>query len=153
MNTQKHQLTLWQLFRAGGWFPIFVFVLHLFLKFGVNIYAYWRRADMPLHFIGGLSIAYFVSGAFRHLSEKIPASEREGMLELLLIIGLTAAAAVFWEFGEYLLDKVWATNLQGGLENTMQDLLLGMAGGAVMILIRARQLRVEEKVMQEFISD
>jgi hypothetical protein len=47
---------------------------------------------------------------------------------------LTCAAALFWEFGEFIGDQYRGTYVQRGLGNTMRDLLLGTLGGIVFIV-------------------
>ena len=141
MENQKFRDMVVKLFWAGGWFPVGVFVGHLFLKFVVHIYWFWPRADMPLHFLGGMSIAYFVSGGWRFLSRQGAEPRQTALLELVLIVSLTATAAVFWEFGEFAGDQLFGFNLQVNLLNTMQDLILGMAGGFVIFFVRVWQLR------------
>lgn len=35
-----------------GWFPLLVFITHLFLIRLPHLYARWPHADMPIHFLG-----------------------------------------------------------------------------------------------------
>jgi hypothetical protein len=147
MDKRKILDALWKLFLAGGWFPVLVFLIHLFFFFVVNIYTFWPRADVLLHFLGGLSIAYFVSRSWQLVRNGSVNQEWENLLELVLIISLTATAAVFWEFGEYVLDRTFNGNLQVNLLNTMQDLFMGMLGSFVVFIVRIWRLRVENKVV------
>ncbi len=153
MEQRKFNRAVWKLFLAGGWLPVLVFLVHLFSFFVINIYAYWPRADMPLHFIGGLSIAYFVSRSCQLLLCDAENRSRDGLLELVLIISLTATAALFWEFGEYILDRVFGTNLQVSLLNTMQDLFLGMLGAFVVFAVRAWQLKAGPGMVEDVLSE
>jgi hypothetical protein len=59
---------------------------------------------------------------------------------LIVIITLTATAAVIWEFAEFLSDQVLETDLQGSIANTMQDQFLGILGGATWAFIFYRKL-------------
>lgn len=152
MKNKKLWSVILKLFKAGGWFPAAVFFGHLLLKFGVKIYSFWPDADMPLHFLGGLSIAYFVAGAFNVLSHESVKSSRSKLLELVLVVSLTATVAVFWEFGEFASDLVLGTYLQGGLVDTMQDLMLGMVGAFVVFFVRAWQMNMGLKEVKEFVS-
>jgi uncharacterized membrane protein len=131
-----------RLLAIGGWAPIAVFSLHLILVFAFDLYAGWPDADVPMHFAGGLAMAYFVSGCFRALTAGLAGRGRLVLLELVLALSLTATAAVAWEFTEFALDHLAGTNLQYSLANTMQDLALGMLGSIVFLVVRARQLRV-----------
>jgi hypothetical protein len=46
---------------------------------------------------------------------------------------LVSTVAVFWEFAEFLLDRFLGTDLQISLQNTMQDLLMGILGAATLV--------------------
>ena len=146
MEQRKLIQAVWKFFLAGGWFPVLVFVIHLFTFFVVNIYAFWPRADMPLHFLGGLSIAFFVSRSYQLLQGGMAKSNWESVIELVLIISVTATAAVFWEFGEFILDRTFKVGLQVSLLNTMQDLFLGMLGAVAVFVVRLWRLRAGIRV-------
>jgi hypothetical protein len=75
------------------------------------------------------------------------------VLELILIGSLTASAALCWEFAEFAIDQLLGTNVQVSLENTMIDLAMGMLGGMLLILIRARQLQVGANDLREITFD
>jgi hypothetical protein len=47
----------------------------------------------------------------------------------VLLLSLTATAAVFWEFAEFISDQWLNTHLQPSIANTMQDQFLGILGG------------------------
>jgi hypothetical protein len=126
---------------VGGWAPLVVFSTHVFLSRGLNAYRHWPPTDIPMHFAGGLAMAYFISRCFRELPREITRSHRVSILELLLIGSLTTSAAVVWEFVEFTCDRIFESNVQVSLANTMQDMALGMAGAAVVVAARARQLR------------
>lgn len=144
---------VWKVFKAGGWFPSLVFVSHLILKYIIQIYRYWPHADMPLHFFGGMSIAFFVSGSYQILRHEGAKRSRVVLLELVLIVSLTATAAVFWEFMEFASDHFFATNLQGSLLNTMMDLIMGMLGATIILTVRAIQLHAGMKEVRELVTD
>jgi hypothetical protein len=123
-------------------FPLTVFVVNLLLKYVVNIYQYWERADLPIHVIGGFSIAYFISGTYNLLPHETAKRHRTILLELILMGSLTASMAVFWEFCEFVMDLIFHTSVQESLSNTMLDLVMGMVGAVLMMLVRAWQLKV-----------
>ena len=129
-----------KLFRTGGWAPIAVLVLHLFLSRVLHAYRFWHDTDIPVHFAGGMAIAFFVSGLFRALPRKDAQRSRTVLLELVLMFSLTATAAVFWEFAEFIFDRTFGTNVQVSLANTMQDQAMGIMGALFLIAVRARQL-------------
>jgi hypothetical protein len=125
----------------GGWAPLLVFLAHVVGDLVFDVYDGWPAADVPMHFAGGLAMAFFVSRCVRPLTADVAKSSQSAALELVLAGSLTATAAVAWEFAEFTLDHVAGTNLQYSLANTMQDLALGLLGAAAFLAVRARQLR------------
>jgi hypothetical protein len=97
--------------------------------------------DIPMHFAGGVAMAFFVSRCFRALPREIVRSSRIVVLELILVGSLTMTAAVIWEFAEFTCDQIFGSNIQRGLGNTMRDMGLGIAGALVVMVLRARALK------------
>lgn len=116
-------------------FPMIIFLVHLVVK-ALRVYQIFPYVDIPLHYIGGLSIAYTSALILSYLeSEKIIAPLNK-LLFLLLLLSLTAMAAVFWEFAEFLSDQLLHTKLQPSIANTMQDQFLGVLGGGTWAVIQ-----------------
>ena len=132
----------WKVLKSGGWAPLLVFATHVFIDRVIGLYELYPPTDIPMHFAGGLAIAFFISTCFQNLPREAVKPERIAILELLLAGSLTATAAVFWEFAEFTLDQVFGTNVQIGLANTMKDMALGVGGAIAYMTIRSRQLRV-----------
>ena len=128
------------LLAIGGWAPLLVFVLHVVGDRAIDLYEVWPAADMPMHFAGGCSMAFFVSRCFRAASADLPRSSRLVVLELVLSLSLTVTAAVAWEFAEFALDHTVGTSLQFSLGNTMQDLAFGLLGCVAWLAVRAWRL-------------
>ncbi|MCB0076081.1 MAG: hypothetical protein KDD73_01585 [Anaerolineales bacterium] len=145
--------TAWKVVKVGGWFPLLVFALHVVISRILHLYLYWPTVDIPMHFAGGLSIAYFVSCAFQTLPRYFAQRSRTVLLELLLIATLTTTAAVCWEFAEFAIDQLLGSNVQVSLANTMQDMAMGMLGATFIILIRSRHLNVGFHDLREIASD
>ena len=51
------------------------------------------------------------------------------------MFSITATAAVFWEFVEFIGDRWLHTNIKISLANTMQDQFMGIMGGTTCVLI------------------
>ena len=130
-----------RIFRIGGWAPLLVFFIHEAGANIFNVYNHWPAFDVPMHFFGGLAIAFFFSRLFQTLPRELPYNQRVVVLEMILILSLTATAAVFWEFLEFGMDQTLGTNVQVSLANTMKDMALGIAGGCLYILLRMKTLR------------
>jgi len=120
----------------AGWAPLGVFGLHVVASRVLHLYVVYPPADIAMHGLGGIAIAYFFWRAARRASEAgaIGTLNRAGLG--VLVFGLTCAAAVFWEFAEYLSDRYMGTKAQLGLEDTLGDMLVGIVGGAAFLLQR-----------------
>jgi hypothetical protein len=138
---------------VGGWAPLFVFTVHVLVSRVFNGYRLWPSIDIPMHFAGGMAIAFFISRSFRHLPREPVTRSRVVVLELLLIGSMTATAAVLWEFAEFAIDQIFASNVQVSLANTMRDLAMGVSGGALCILVRSRRLRVGLRELRNLMGD
>jgi hypothetical protein len=134
---------------VGGWAPLLVFTIHAIASRGFHAYTRWPSLDIPMHFAGGLVMAFFLSRCFRALPREVVRSSRLVVLELILVGSLTTCAAVAWEFAEFTCDRVFDSNIQISLANTMQDLALGVAGATAFLVWRARQLRAGRRELQE----
>jgi len=137
----------------GGWAPLTVFLVHVFASRVLDAYRVWPHADIPMHFAGGVAMAFFLSQCFRALPREVVRSSRLVVLELVLIGSLTATAAVFWEFTEFIYDRAFGTNIQVSLANTMQDMAMGIAGALAFMVGRARQLRAGRRELREVAGD
>ena len=95
------------------------------------LYTRYPVLDIPMHFSGGLIVAWFYAAYFKN--------ERNGISRLggaLLIIGGTALVGVLWEFLEWSLDNFVFIEAQfmGGLNDTLFDLAMDLTGGLVVTL-------------------
>jgi hypothetical protein len=57
-----------------------------------------------------------------------------------LVLGFGAVLDILWEFGEYLLMKSGSSGLQLTYENTVQDLVMSLAGAAIAAVLVATLL-------------
>ena len=143
----------WKILKVGGWVPLLVFVTHVFISRVLHAYVIWPPIDIPMHFSGGVAIAYLISQCYQLLPRESVKRSRVVVLELMLIGSLTATTAVFWEFGEFTVDQLFGSNVQISLANTMQDLAMGILGSLVFILIRSRQLHAGIGELREITYD
>ena len=100
------------------------------------LYEAYPRTDVAMHFLGGIAIAYFLWRTAVLASQAGPLGSigRTGLG--VMVFGLTCAAAVFWEFAEYLSDRCLGTEAQLGLDDTLGDMLVGIMGGVTFLLCR-----------------
>lgn len=123
-------------------FDIIKITLAPFLIYLLNeiLYNFWPdlslawHLDNYLHIMGGMSIAAASIVALR-------LAERGGWLKInraivafFLVVALVMAAAVIWEFYEFLHDYFYGTHFQPSNSDTMKDLFMGTVGGAAWYL-------------------
>jgi hypothetical protein len=123
--------------RQAGWAPILVFLLHAVLSLAFHAYDKLPDLDLPMHFAGGVAIAYFLYHAVIQATQLGIIDAYKAFTRFALVWGYVCAAAVLWEFAEYLCDAVLGTMMQAGLRDTMGDMLCGIIGGTVFIVARA----------------
>ena len=123
-------------------YPVFSGVL-LFLLNAVfvsqNAYTQVQTLDIAMHFLGGCIVAWFLCLYFKNERKIIPK-----LAGALLIIGGTALVGILWEFFEWSLDNFVfiETQFMGGLNDTLFDLAMDLAGGLVVALFFRKQKRV-----------
>lgn len=125
--------SLWWLARTlrdAAWAPMLVLAFHLIASKIFDAYSAWPDLDVPMHLIGGIASAYWFHTASLHGSACSVLGPFHRLTHCLLVIGLTCAAAMGWEFAEFLSDRYLGTRMQcGDLNDTLLDMFLGMVGG------------------------
>jgi hypothetical protein len=122
------------LFKAG-FAPLFVFTFHILSTRVFGIYRLWPNFDDIMHFSGGVAIAYFFVHALIIGREYNIFSSFTKFTFVITAFSFTSTVAVIWEFLEWASDHYLGTYLQNSLDDTMLDMLLGMCGGLVVIVI------------------
>ena len=142
----SHMWDLWQLLGGKSFITRVGYfsqtLLNIFICFGVvvgyvlNTKTNFQYVDVLEHFMAGVVAAYFAydfaivfQGRSRHLSPALAA-----MFSLLFAVFISVAG----EFFEFTMDRLYGYTLQrsfildeGGLWDTMWDLILASAGGLV----------------------
>ena len=109
-------------------FPGVVFLFDLFLIY-FKVYDVLPNLDIPMHFIGGFSIAYMFTLFLIYFNDRHLIKIRDEFLFIFIIVSVVAFIAVLWEFFEFLLEVFFNLSFQRGLEDTLMDLLMGILGG------------------------
>lgn len=112
--------------------PSAILVLHAIATI-LGWYETYYWFDTPMHFLGGISIgvaSFYLLGLAGLESKKF----HPKLMQILLIISITALAAVAWEVLEFNLDFVLKTNMQPGMADTMKDLCMGLLGGTLIAI-------------------
>lgn len=141
-----HMWDMWQLFGGKSFITRVGYfsqtLLNIFICFGVvigyviNTKTNFEHIDLIEHFFAGVVASYFAydfavvfQGKSRHLSPALAA-----MFSLCFSVFLLVA----WEFYEFTMDRLYGYTLQrsfildeGGLVDTMIDMILGGAGAVI----------------------
>src|SRR3989344_7735721 len=116
-------------------FPACVFIFSNLIGIVFDAYLLYPWIDIPMHFLGGIAIAYTIILFLRYFSEEGFIGINRKFLHVLLIISLVALVAVLWEFYEFLMFYFFGIIMQPSLNDTIGDFLYGLLGGLVGALI------------------
>jgi hypothetical protein len=142
-----------KIFKIGGWAPLALLTIHIFISRVLHLYILWPPTDIPMHFLGGVTTAFLISRCFQFLPRTVYQKDWLALLEIVLIISLTATTAVFWEFQEFIRDQLLGSNIQISLANTMQDLAMGILGASVFAFFRSKRLHIEVRQVKQIATD
>ena len=132
----KHLRTLVDIFA----FPIIVFLVHTIAMVGLNVYAYWPDFDVPMHMLGGASVAVAYYRGIQLLQKKKFVPKLRPMAFGVFLLSLVVTTAVLWEWWEFFMDWLFPQwMMQLNLSDTMGDLLNGAIGGLIVILVIFRK--------------
>ncbi len=126
----------------AGWAPLLVFLLHVFISRVINGYILYPPLDIPMHFLGGVAMAYFLGKSFSALPEDALARWLRPIAEAVFVVSLTATSSVLWEFAEFTSDSFFGTHAQLGLDDTLLDMAMGITGGLSYAVVSWRQGRL-----------
>ena len=126
----------------AAWAPVLVFALHVFISRVLNAYLLFPPLDIPMHFFGGVAIAYFFASCLRALPPDAIAVPYRPWLVAVTVFALTSTASVFWEFAEFFSDRLFGTHAQLSLEDTLLDMALGVTGGLTFLAMAAKAGRL-----------
>ena len=128
--------------RKGIWLPLAVFVLHeVCAHVCGNLYDLYPPLDIPMHFLGGVAIAYFGAVLLKQCGESGFIRTRSDIMSAALILAITLSAATLWEYAEWISDHTLGTQAQKSLDDTLFDTLVGFLGGSLFVLVyRGRQV-------------
>lgn len=110
-------------------FPAIVFFVNLFLDYFLNIYDVFPWLDIPMHFIGGVSVGFMLILFLRFWSKNDLLKINSKLIAVLVVVGAVSLIAVLWEFWEYYFSFTIGWKYVYSLEDTLLDLFMGMLGG------------------------
>ena len=91
-----------QALRRTGWALLAVLTFWAVAAKAFHAYLIYPWLDMPTHFAGGMAIAYVVTAVIEQSGQHIGVTPR--LVKYFTALGLTAVAAIGWEFLEFLSD-------------------------------------------------
>jgi len=119
-------------------FPILVLAFHMLIV-PLNFYVFYPWIDIPMHFLGGLSVCLSYLALLKEARKEKYLGEMKKFVLFVFIISMVAITAVLWEFFEFSIDLIFKTQAQGGLADTMSDLFFGLVGGITGFFLKLRQ--------------
>jgi hypothetical protein len=135
LNWIKHSL------RDTAWAPSLVFGIHVIALDVLNIYTQFPYFDVPMHLLGGVAMAFFFHRASLNASRLGIIGPYQVVVHRLMVLTSTCTVAVFWEFAEFIGDRCFGTQSQGGVADTMGDLFFGVVGAVIFIVAAAIRAR------------
>jgi hypothetical protein len=135
--------------RKGIWLPLAVFILHEVCAHAYgNLYDIWPPLDIPMHFLGGVAIAYFGTVFLAQAAKEGMLALNSALLTAVLVLALTMSAATVWEYAEWISDHTLGTQAQKGLDDTLFDTVVGFLGGSLFVLISSGKKIIKELSQQ-----
>lgn len=125
-----------QTLRDFGWAPVVVFATHVVLLLVFDAYTEFAALDLPMHFIGGVAMAYVLHGGLINACQMEILAGNQPIADGIFVFTGTTTVAVFWEFGEFFADQTFGTRWQPSVGDTMTDLLLGVVGAGLFVFWR-----------------
>jgi len=128
-DKMKHNIikSIQEILLYAIWFPTLIFLSHVIVWF-MKVYEVWPPIDIPMHFLGGVSITYFFWKSISICGSNSLSLQLQTRVKVVLALSLTGSTTVLWEFAEYIADHTMCSGIQLGLEDTLLDMLLGILG-------------------------
>ena len=105
----------------------FILASIVFLEFYFiekSLFEYFPNIGIAFHFFGGFCVSVIVYYTFIKSLVKL-----EWYLIVMFLVGTVCLAAIGWEGFEWVLGRITGSLYQATLDNTMEDLFVGLTGG------------------------
>ncbi|MFP4387308.1 MAG: hypothetical protein ACLFRA_08945 [Alphaproteobacteria bacterium] len=118
------------------WAPASVFLFYVAVLYSPVISSSYLPLwwDSVVHFAGGIAICFFFSAATKGPHARIFLGQHTRFSLFVLLVSLTALAAVLWEITEWIDKQLTGRAIQTDVTDTISDMAMGLIGGAVMAM-------------------
>lgn len=113
--------------------PIIVFGVHVLLSKIVDMYALFPWIDIPMHFVGGMTMTTTLIMLYKALQHINLIPQMHAAITRVFLFTTISTITIFWEFAEFSTDVFFGTHAQVSIPDTMKDMFLGMLGGLLVI--------------------
>ena len=103
----------------------------------VRAYSYWPDLDVPMHYAGALMLTFAIDRSVARAYEFHVLKPIGGWQRALAVFALVCMFSMFWEIGEYVSDRCFGTHAQGGLDDTMSDMIIDVVGSLSFLAVRS----------------
>jgi hypothetical protein len=102
----------------------------------VHAYTWWPDLDVPMHYAGAVALAFVLDRSLARAREFRLLKPIGAWQSALAVFALVCMISMFWEIGEYLSDRYLGTHAQGGLDDTMTDMIIDVVGSVAFLAVR-----------------
>lgn len=135
-NRQQWQDWIFATLREAAWAPLSILGSYA-LAFAFRLFKLFPPLDIPFHLLGGIVITYFYRVVIRHAQKLV--GEIPHPVQVLFAFTCAGTTTILWEFYENILDFFTGTHMVRGLQDTIMDLLLGLAGALIFSLFSQKR--------------
>ena len=101
----------------------------------LNLYTIIPSYDFILHFSSGILLVFLADYFYELIVKKHPQSSIPQTIRLIFAFFISVASAAIWEIWEYAGDVLLGLQSQGGLDDTMTDIIAGTTGAVLGVVL------------------
>ncbi|MCC7189365.1 MAG: hypothetical protein IT312_11540 [Anaerolineales bacterium] len=122
--------------RESVWAPLGILAFYA-IGLAFKWFDMFPPLDIPAHFMGGVAITYFYRSAIKHSQKFL--GEIPNPVQILFAFTCTGTTIILWEFYENAFDYLFGTTMVRGLEDTVVDMFIGLAGALTLSLLNRQK--------------
>lgn len=125
-------------------FPGIILMVLQYIFIEYNVYTwYFPQLDIPMHIVGGASVAWAVWVALSYLIQIKQLPKMPFWFAIAFVVGMTATVGIAWEFYEFIGDIMNNTQQQMwqfGPGDTMKDFADDIIGAFILSMAIGRKM-------------